>query len=84
MFNTKYNDVRTVAPVNTPAKECAEIGRGQSRAIGRVRGRGRDRVTLARDRLSFKIFPQNKSPLVHHEDLEKNVEVENAKEVGEK
>ncbi|TMW90039.1 hypothetical protein EJD97_016268 [Solanum chilense] len=44
MVNTKFNDVKSVAPVNAPAEESATRGCGR----GRVRGRARDYDALVR------------------------------------
>uniref|UniRef100_M1DLB7 'chromo' domain containing protein n=1 Tax=Solanum tuberosum TaxID=4113 RepID=M1DLB7_SOLTU len=47
MVNTRFNDVRPVAPVNEPTKES--IARGRSRGRGRGRARGRVRGTNEED-----------------------------------
>uniref|UniRef100_M1DQS6 'chromo' domain containing protein n=1 Tax=Solanum tuberosum TaxID=4113 RepID=M1DQS6_SOLTU len=44
MVNTRFNDVRPVAPVNAPVKESAVRGRVQGMGRRRARGRGRGRV----------------------------------------
>uniref|UniRef100_M1DBS8 'chromo' domain containing protein n=1 Tax=Solanum tuberosum TaxID=4113 RepID=M1DBS8_SOLTU len=83
MVNTMFNDVRPVAPVNAPAKQSATRGHGRGMGRERVRGRGRERVTPTRDGAPVKNAPRNEAPLVHHEEVEENVEVENEKNVGQ-
>uniref|UniRef100_M1DM81 'chromo' domain containing protein n=1 Tax=Solanum tuberosum TaxID=4113 RepID=M1DM81_SOLTU len=76
MVNTRYNDVRPVAPVNAPAEESPARGRG------RGRGRGQGRLTPSRDGIPIEIAPLNLAPPVHHEEIEEDIEVENI-EVGQ-
>ncbi|KAH0730222.1 hypothetical protein KY289_001410 [Solanum tuberosum] len=83
MVNTRLNGVRPVAPVNAPAEESAARGRSRYRGRGRARGRGRGRVVPARDRVPVKKIPKNEAPLVHHEEIEEDIEVENVEEAGQ-
>uniref|UniRef100_M1AL36 Retrotransposon protein, Ty3-gypsy subclass n=1 Tax=Solanum tuberosum TaxID=4113 RepID=M1AL36_SOLTU len=83
MVNTRYNGVRTVAPVNAPVEESAVRGRGRGRGRGRARGRGCGREVPARDGVPIENVPQNEAPYVHQEEIEENIEVENMENVEE-
>ncbi|WMV29012.1 hypothetical protein MTR67_022397 [Solanum verrucosum] len=83
MVRTRFNGIRPVAPVNAPAEESAARGRNQGRDRERVRGRGRGRVMPTRDGAPVKDAPRNEAPLVHHEEVEKNIEVKHDEVVGQ-
>uniref|UniRef100_M1DFF1 Uncharacterized protein n=1 Tax=Solanum tuberosum TaxID=4113 RepID=M1DFF1_SOLTU len=61
-----FNDVKTVDPVNAPAEESTERGRGRRRGRGRARYRGRGRVTPNRDGAPIGDAPRNEAPPAHH------------------
>ncbi|WMV59152.1 hypothetical protein MTR67_052537 [Solanum verrucosum] len=73
----RFNGVRPVAPVNAPAKKSAVRGRDQGR------GRGRGRVAPNRDGAPVGDAPRNEAHPAHHEEVEKNVEVEEEENVGQ-
>ncbi|KAH0672114.1 hypothetical protein KY284_023201 [Solanum tuberosum] len=76
MVNTRFNDIRPVAPINAPVEESAMRGRS------RGRGRGRGRVTHVRNGAPIENAPVNEKPYVHHEEIEEeNVDVEDFEDV---
>ncbi|XP_049413243.1 uncharacterized protein LOC125876166 [Solanum stenotomum] len=82
MVNTRFNDVRPVAPVNAPTKESAAKGHSRGRGRGRARGRGRGRVAPAGNEAPVENASVNENPHAHHEEMEEeNVNVENVEEV---
>uniref|UniRef100_M1DKJ4 'chromo' domain containing protein n=1 Tax=Solanum tuberosum TaxID=4113 RepID=M1DKJ4_SOLTU len=83
MVNNRFNSVRLVAPVNAPAEESAAKGRGRGRGRGRARGRGRGRVAPAGNGVPIENAPMNKNPHAHHEEIEKNVDIENVENVDD-
>uniref|UniRef100_M1D870 Uncharacterized protein n=1 Tax=Solanum tuberosum TaxID=4113 RepID=M1D870_SOLTU len=83
MVNTRFNDVRPVASVNVLAEESTARGRDRGMGRGRARERGRGRVALTRYGAPVENAPRNEVPLVHHEEIEENVEVENEEDVGQ-
>ncbi|KAH0665419.1 hypothetical protein KY285_026625 [Solanum tuberosum] len=83
MVNTRFNNVRLIAPVNAPAEESAARGRDQGRGRGRPRSRGRERVASTRDGVPVGDAPRNEAPPAHHEEVQENVEVEEEENVGQ-
>jgi len=64
---------------NLQREVAIEAGVEEGRSKGRVQGR----VEPARDGLPVYNAPQNEVPLIHHEDIEENIEVQNVEEVGQ-
>uniref|UniRef100_M1DU13 'chromo' domain containing protein n=1 Tax=Solanum tuberosum TaxID=4113 RepID=M1DU13_SOLTU len=69
MVNTRFNGVRSVAPVNAPAEESTARGRGRGKGRGRARGRGRGRVAHPGDGAPVENAPRNKNPPALHEEI---------------
>uniref|UniRef100_M1DLS1 'chromo' domain containing protein n=1 Tax=Solanum tuberosum TaxID=4113 RepID=M1DLS1_SOLTU len=83
IVNTRFNDVKSVAPVNAPAEESSARGRGRGRGRGRVRGRGRGRVVPNWNGAPIENAPRNEATPAHHEEVEENIEVENEENIGQ-
>ena len=83
MVNTRFNNIRPVSPVNAPTKEYEAKGRGRDRSRDRAKGRDRGRVAPTKDKELFENAPRNEASLVHHEEVEDNIEVENEENVGQ-
>ncbi|KAH0746513.1 hypothetical protein KY290_008221 [Solanum tuberosum] len=83
MVNTRFNIVRSVAPVNKPVEESAIRGRGRGRGRGRARVRGRGRVASTRDGAPVENAPRDEVPPTHYEEVEEIVEIEDEGDVGQ-
>uniref|UniRef100_M1DUT9 Uncharacterized protein n=1 Tax=Solanum tuberosum TaxID=4113 RepID=M1DUT9_SOLTU len=76
MVNTRFNDVRPVAPVNALVDESTARGRGLGRGKERAKGRGRGRVEPAGNKAPDENAPMNENPHVHHEEIDENIDVD--------
>uniref|UniRef100_M1E0G4 Uncharacterized protein n=1 Tax=Solanum tuberosum TaxID=4113 RepID=M1E0G4_SOLTU len=81
VFDRNRFDSRSVAPADAPAEEYTVRGCGRGRGRGRARGRGRGRVAPAGNGAPIENAPVNENPLVHHEEIEEDNELENVEEI---
>lgn len=79
MVNTRYNDIKTVAPANAPVEGLAARDRGRGRSRGRIRERGHGRVAPAMEEVLIPNVPINGNPPVEKVEFENVEEVKNEK-----
>ncbi|TMW97272.1 hypothetical protein EJD97_005883 [Solanum chilense] len=84
MVNTRYNDIKIVAPANAPIEGLAARDRGRGRSRGRVRERGHGRVAPAMEEVFIPNVPINGNPSVEKVEFENVEEVKNEKGLLEK
>ena len=80
-INTRYYDVRPIAPSNAPVEEPALRGRSQGRGRVRVRGRGYEKVALIVNEVPNDHVLGNEIPPAHEEVIEEDEDVHNVEEV---
>ena len=62
MVNTRYNNIRPVAPANAPVEEPAVRDRGQGRGRERAMGKCRGRVVRAVNEVLIDNVPVSENP----------------------